>query len=126
MTTSSLESSPHGTGRSRDRRSESEEAGVSAKAHAELVRKVRHLREDLADTQSKLDHSRREVDELREQVNRLGSFDSVNRRLRTLEQGLSHLEGQLDVVMRMQMPAARPYYSAQAPPYQQGPGPGMA
>ena len=34
------ESSPHGTGRSCDRRSRSEEAGVLVRAHDELVRKV--------------------------------------------------------------------------------------
>lgn len=119
------ESSRHGTGRSRDCRSSSEEAGVSVRAHDELARKLRHLREDLADTQHELERSRREVDDLREQVDRLCSFGAVDRRLRALEQVLPRLKGQLDVLMRMQMPAERPPYSAQAPPYHTGPGPGM-
>lgn len=101
-------------------------ASVSARAHAELVRKVRHLREDLAETQRDLDHSPREVDELREKVNWLSSFDVVNRCLRALGQGLHCLDSQLDVLMRMQMPAARPSYLAQAPSYQPEPGHDMA
>lgn len=79
----------HGTGRSRDRRSRSEEAGISTRAHAELAHKVGHLLEDLAQTQSKLEHSQREVDALCEQANRLGSFDVVDHRLPALEQWLS-------------------------------------
>lgn len=62
-------SSPRGNERSRGNRSRLEESSASSRVHADLVRKVRHLHEDLAQTQSELEQSQTEVDALREQVN---------------------------------------------------------
>ena len=56
-----------------------------------------------------------EVQQLRDRVDHIGSPSSVENRLRTLENGFSRLEGQIDILMRMQQYVARPP-SAQAPP----------
>ena len=65
----------------------------------------------LSQTVDSLTH---EVQHLRDRVDHIGSPSSVENCLRTLENGFSRLEGQLDILMRMQQYVARPS-PAQAP-----------
>ena len=88
------EAFPHGTGGSRARRVKSSDAGISVQTHAELIREVKHLRENLSQTQ--------------------GTLKAVQMRLQTLEQQQPRMEGQLDVLIRMLQPSAR------APPHSRG------
>ena len=103
--------SPRGTVDSHARRATWVEAGKMAASHHSLSQMV--------------DELTHEVQRLRDQVNRMGSPSSVENRLRTLENGLSRLEGQLDLLMRMQQYVAQPPL-AQAPPNLPGKGPDKA
>uniref|UniRef100_M4BUG1 Uncharacterized protein n=1 Tax=Hyaloperonospora arabidopsidis (strain Emoy2) TaxID=559515 RepID=M4BUG1_HYAAE len=88
-----LKASPHGTARSLTRQATQEEVGVSVKAHEDLVSEVARLRESFTHMQTVLDQSVNErkqlrdsldqvqLDQLHEQMNRLGSIDSVQKRL---------------------------------------------
>ena len=72
-----------------------------------------------------VDDLSQEVQQLCDRVDQIGSPSSVENRLRTLENGFSRLEGQLDILMRMQQYVARPP-SAQAPPSLLGKDPDTA
>lgn len=90
----------HGTGGSLAHRATPVEAGVSAQAHGELVQEVKSLRETLAQTQSTL--------------------DAVLTRLRVVERHQPRMEGQLDLLKRMQQLAATPTPLAQVSPHSRG------
>ena len=100
------EASPHGTKGSLAHRAAPVEAGVSAKAHAELVHEVKCLRETLAQTQSTL--------------------ETMQTKLQVLEQHRLRTEGQLNILVRMVQPSAQPTSSAQAPPHSRGSNPDTA
>ena len=104
---------PHGTEGSLAHRATPVEAGTSVqahteleKAHAELVQEVQGLRETLAQTQS--------------------ASDAMLARLQAVERQRPRMEGQLEVLIRMQQPAAKPTPLAQAPSHPRVPDPDMA
>ena len=91
---------------------------MSAQAHEDLVSEVKRLRESFAHVQTALDQSVNERKQLREnldqvqraheqsstelalfreQRNRLGSIDSVDKRLRKVEHNLPRLDGQMEL-----------------------------
>ena len=73
---------------------------MSAAAHETLVHKVNSLRETLDQTQRTLDAEQ----------GRLSTFETIQTRM----------EVQLDVLIRMQQPIAKPTSAAQAPPDKPG------
>ena len=101
-----LKVSPHETEGSPAHQAAREGAEISAEAFDALRHEVQLLREVLARVES--------------------SFEAVRDRLSTLERQQPRLEGQLDILVRMQQSAARPPVSAQAPSSPRGKGPDMA
>uniref|UniRef100_M4C2L2 Uncharacterized protein n=1 Tax=Hyaloperonospora arabidopsidis (strain Emoy2) TaxID=559515 RepID=M4C2L2_HYAAE len=118
------EVSPHGTVSSLARRATQEGVGVSAQAHKDLVSEVKRLRESFAHVLTALDqsvtkkkqlreildqlqHAREqsstELAQLREQMKRLGSIYSVAKRLRKVEYNLPRLNGQVELLTKIQL-----------------------
>ena len=111
------EASPHGTEGPLAHREAPVAVGVSAEAHAEVVQELKCVRETVVQNQSKLE----------EQNARLSrDLDIDHRRLRELEHDMTRLEAQLDMLIRMSHPVAKPPISAQAPSSQQGTDPDTA
>uniref|UniRef100_M4BM03 Uncharacterized protein n=1 Tax=Hyaloperonospora arabidopsidis (strain Emoy2) TaxID=559515 RepID=M4BM03_HYAAE len=130
------EVSPHGTVSSLARQATQEEVDVSAQAHADLVPEVKRLRESFAHVQTALDQSvnerkqlrenlyqvqsaheqsSTELAQLREQMNRLDSIDSVSKRLNKVEYNLPRLDGQVELLTKMQLAGTTSHPQAQAP-----------
>ena len=97
---------------------------MSAQAHVDLVSEVKRPRESFAHVQTALDQSvdeRKQLREildqvqrareqsstelapLREQMNRLGSIDSVDKLLRKVGYNLPRLDGQVELLTKMQL-----------------------
>ena len=131
-----LEVSPHETVSSLARRATQEGVAVSAQAHEDLVSEVKRLRESFAHLQKALNQSVTEREQLREilyqvqrareqsstelaqlceQMNRLGSIDSVDKRLRRVEYDLPRLDGYIDRLTNMQLAGTTSHPQAQAP-----------
>ena len=88
--------SPHGTGGSLAGQATLVAVGVSAAAHESLVHEVNSLRETLGRTQR--------------------TIDAVQARLSTFETIQTRTEVQLDLLIQMQQPVAKPNSAAQVPP----------
>jgi len=67
-----------------------------------------------------------EIRDLRERLDWYETPDSSSQRLQRLEQGLARLEGQLDLLLRLQQGAVAPPLRAPAPGAPPAPGPGTA
>uniref|UniRef100_M4BU33 Uncharacterized protein n=1 Tax=Hyaloperonospora arabidopsidis (strain Emoy2) TaxID=559515 RepID=M4BU33_HYAAE len=57
---------------------------------------------------------------------RSSALDATQARVQALESGHTRMEAQLDLLIRMQQPMARPTSAVQAPPSSRGKDPGMA
>ena len=97
--------SPHGTGGSLSHRAASVVGVVRSEEHEKVLLELSGLRETLGNTQSALDAMQARV-----QAFKLGQA-----RVQTLEMGQDRMECQLDLLIRMKQPVARPTYAAQAP-----------
>ena len=97
---------PHGTGGSLDDRAASVEVGVPKEEHDKVLLELSGLRETLGKTQSAL--------------------VATQARVQALESGHNRMEAQLDLLIRMQQPMARPASAAQAPPISRGTDPDTA
>ena len=101
---------------------------MSVQAHEDLVSEVTRLRKSFDHMQTSLDqsvtkgkqlrdildqvqHAREqsstEIAQLRKQMNRLGSIDSVDKRLRKVEYNLSRIDGQVELLTKMQLAGRR-------------------
>ena len=98
--------SPNGTGGSLVGQAMPVAVSVSAAANEALVHEVNSLRETLGQTQRTL--------------------DAVQARLSKFETSQKRVEVQLDLLIRMRQPVARPTSAAQAPPDQPGTHPDTA
>ena len=56
-----------------------------------------------------------EFAQLREQMNRLGSIDSVDKRMRKVEYNLPRLDGQVELLTKMQLEETTSHPQTQAP-----------
>ena len=88
--------SPHGNSGSFAHRAASVEVGVPKEEHEKVLLELNGLRETSGKTQSAL--------------------DATQARVQALESGHTRMEAQLDLLIRMQQPVARPTFAAQAPP----------
>ena len=95
--------SPHRTGGSLVHRAASVEVGVPKEEHEKVLLGLSGLRETLGKTQSVL--------------------DATQARVQALESGHNRMEAQLDFLIRMQQPMARPISAARAPPSSRGTDP---
>ena len=73
------------------------------------------LRENLDQVQRAHEQSSTELNQLREQMNRLGSIDSVDKRLWKVEYNLPRLDGQVELLTKMQLARTTSNPQAQAP-----------
>ena len=80
--------------------------GVPKEEHEKVLLELNGLRETLGKTQSAL--------------------DATQARVQTLESGRTRMEAQLDLLIWMQQPMARPTSAAQAPPSSRGTDPDTA
>ena len=111
------ESFPRGADGSHACRATPEAVGVSAEEHAEVLRKLKSLRETVVQNQRFSDETQtRLFDELK----------SDRSRVRELELQLTRVQGQLDMLIQMSRPVAMPTFAAQATPNQRGTGPDTA
>nr|CCA21033.1 conserved hypothetical protein [Albugo laibachii Nc14] len=127
--------SPHGNEGSLAHRVEWADRSVSAASHAELRQTVHNsmlgvqcLRENLAQIQGAFKQASTAITQLRERLDRFGSPDSIDIRLRAVQQGQLCLEGQVDILMRMQISVTQPpsHSPVQAPLHSRREGPDTA
>ena len=97
--------SPRGTGGSLSHRTASVGVGVPKEDHEEVLLERNGLRETLGKTHSALDATQAHV--------------------QVLESGHTRMETQLDLLIRMQQPVARPACAAQTPPSLRGTDPDL-
>ena len=107
------EASPHVTGGSLAHRAASVVGGVPREEHEKVLLELSRLRETSGQTQIALDAMQARVQTLE-----LGQA-----RVQALEMGQARMEGQLDLLIRMQQPMARPTYAAQVHPSSRGTDP---
>ena len=109
---------------------------MSAQAHEDLVSEVKRLRESFAHVQKALNQSVTEREQLREilyqvqrareqsstelsqlleQMNRLGSIDLVDKRLREAEYNLPRLDDQVELLTTIQLAGTTYLLQVQAP-----------
>jgi len=88
----------------------------------EVERHGRMLDRAVADYDANVD----EIRELRERLEWYETPDSSSQRLQRLDQGLARLEGQLDLLLRLQQGAVALPPRAPAPGAPPAPGPGTA
>ena len=109
---------------------------MSAQAHEDLVSEMKRPRESFAHVQTALNQSVNERKQLRDnlnqeqrahekssteldqsngQMNRLGSIDSVDKRLQKMEHNLPRLDGQVDLLTKMDLSGTTSLLQAQAP-----------
>uniref|UniRef100_M4BFD3 Uncharacterized protein n=1 Tax=Hyaloperonospora arabidopsidis (strain Emoy2) TaxID=559515 RepID=M4BFD3_HYAAE len=98
--------SSHGTGGSITHRAASVEVGVPKEEHEKVLLELSGLRETLGKTQSAL--------------------DATQARVQALESGHTRMKTQIDLLIRMQQPMARPTSAAQATPSSRGTNPDTA
>ena len=98
--------SPHGTGGSLAHRAASVKVGVPKEEHGKVLLELKGFRETLGKTQSAL--------------------DATQARVQALESSHNRMEAQLDFLIRIQQPMARPASAAQAPPSSCGMDPDTA
>uniref|UniRef100_H3H1W1 Uncharacterized protein n=1 Tax=Phytophthora ramorum TaxID=164328 RepID=H3H1W1_PHYRM len=98
-------------------------------AMGSLRREVAHLRETLYQAENAYNRSWHEIDQLRERVDWFEVPAALAIRVSDLERGLARLEGQVDLLLRLQQSvvAAPPaHVPVPAPPRSPAPGPGTA
>ena len=98
--------SPYGTGDPLVHRAASVVVDVRKEEHMKVLLELSRLRETLGKTQS--------------------AFEAIQARVKALELDLARVEGQLDLLIRMQHPTSRPYYPAKAPSSSRGTDPDTA
>ena len=79
------------------------------------VTERKQLQEILDHVQRDREQSSIELDKLREQVNRLGSIDLVDKQLPKVEYNLPRLDGQVELLTKMQLAGTTSHPQAQAP-----------
>ena len=82
------------------------------------VTERKQLREKFDQVQRLHEQSSTELDQLREQVNRLGSIDSVDKRLRKVEYNLPRMDGQVELLTKLQLAGTTSHPQAKAPSVQ--------
>ena len=97
---------PHETGGSLAHRAASEVVGIPKDEHEKVLLELSGLREILGKAQS--------------------AFDAMRARVQALELGQARMEDQLDLLIRIQQPMARPTHPEQAPPSSRGTDPDTA
>ena len=75
----------------------------------------KQLQEILDHVQRDREQSSIELDKLREQVNRLSLIDLVDKQLSKVEYNLPRLDGQVELLTKMQVAGMIPLLQAQAP-----------
>ncbi|KAL4137201.1 hypothetical protein PRIC2_000723 [Phytophthora ramorum] len=98
-------------------------------AMGSLRREVVRLRETLHQAENAYDRSWHEIDQLRERVEWFEAPAALANRVSDLERGLARLEGQVDLLLRLQQGsvAVPPVHApVPAPPRSPAPGPGTA
>uniref|UniRef100_M4B9L9 Uncharacterized protein n=1 Tax=Hyaloperonospora arabidopsidis (strain Emoy2) TaxID=559515 RepID=M4B9L9_HYAAE len=75
----------------------------------------KQLREILDQVQSAREQSSTKLAQLRELMNRLGSIDSVGKRLRKVDYNLPRLDGQMELLTKMHLTGKTSLLQAQAP-----------
>uniref|UniRef100_A0AAV1T448 Uncharacterized protein n=1 Tax=Peronospora matthiolae TaxID=2874970 RepID=A0AAV1T448_9STRA len=108
--------SPHGTGGSHSYQATPLAVRVSAGSHSDLSKYVNGLRETLDLIQHALDEAQ----------SLLATLKGDHARLQTMKTCLTHVEAQLDLLIRMQHPVATPMYAYPASLSQQGTDTGTA
>ena len=73
------------------------------------------LRENLGQVQRSHEQSSTELAQLRRQMNRLGSIESVEKRLQKVEYNLPRLDGQMELLTKMHLAGTTSLLQAQAP-----------
>uniref|UniRef100_M4B511 Uncharacterized protein n=1 Tax=Hyaloperonospora arabidopsidis (strain Emoy2) TaxID=559515 RepID=M4B511_HYAAE len=81
------------------------------------VTEGKQLREILDQVQHAREQSSTEIAQLRKQMNRLGSIDSVDKRLRKVEYNLSRMDGQVELLTKMQLAGTTSHHQEKAPSY---------
>ena len=84
-------------------------------ALGQYVTDRKQLREILDQVQRAYEKSSTELARLLEQMNRLSLIDSVDKRLRKVEYNLSRLDGQVELLTKMQLAGTTSLLQAQAP-----------
>ena len=79
------------------------------------VTERKQLQEILDHVQRDREQSSVELDKLREQVNRLGSIDLVDKQLPKVEYNLPRLDGQVELLTKMQIAGTTSHPQTQAP-----------
>uniref|UniRef100_M4B6B3 Uncharacterized protein n=1 Tax=Hyaloperonospora arabidopsidis (strain Emoy2) TaxID=559515 RepID=M4B6B3_HYAAE len=100
------EVSPRGTGGSLSHRAASVGVGVPKEEHEKVLLEMNGLRDTLGKTH--------------------GALDATQARVQALESGHTRNEAQLDLLIRIQQPMARPTSAVQAPPSSRGTDPDTA
>ena len=79
------------------------------------VTERKQLREIFNQVHRAREQSSTDLAQLREQMNRLGSINSVDKRLQKAEYNLPRLDGQVELLTKMQLAGTTSYTQAQAP-----------
>uniref|UniRef100_M4B1A4 Uncharacterized protein n=1 Tax=Hyaloperonospora arabidopsidis (strain Emoy2) TaxID=559515 RepID=M4B1A4_HYAAE len=79
------------------------------------VTKMNKLRENLDQVQRAHEQSSTELAQFREQMNHLDSIDLVDKRLRKVEYNMPRLDGQVDLLTKMQLLGTTSHLQEQAP-----------
>ena len=77
--------------------------------------KRKKLRQNLDQVQRAQEQSSTDLAQLLEQMNRLGSIDSVEKRLRKVDYNLQRMDGQVELLTKMQLAGKTSHPQAQAP-----------
>uniref|UniRef100_M4BB72 Uncharacterized protein n=1 Tax=Hyaloperonospora arabidopsidis (strain Emoy2) TaxID=559515 RepID=M4BB72_HYAAE len=89
---------------------------VNGTALDQCVNERKHPREIFDQVQRAREKSSTELAQLREQMNRLGSIDSIDKRLRKVEYNLPRRDGHMELLTKMQLSGTTSLLKAQAPP----------
>ena len=81
----------------------------------QFVAEKKQLRGILDQVQRAREQSSTELAQLREQMNRLGSIESVEKRLQKVEYNLPRLDGQMELLTKMHLTGTTSLLQAQAP-----------
>ena len=79
------------------------------------VTERKQFRENLDQVQRAHEQSSTELAQFREQMNHLDSIDLVDKRLRKVEYNMPRLDGQVDLLTKMQLAETTSHPQAQAP-----------
>uniref|UniRef100_M4BW59 Uncharacterized protein n=1 Tax=Hyaloperonospora arabidopsidis (strain Emoy2) TaxID=559515 RepID=M4BW59_HYAAE len=88
---------------------------VNGTALDQSVTERKKLQEKLDQVQRAHEQSSTELDQLREKMNRLGWINSVDKRLRKVVYNLPHLDGQVELLTKMQLSGTTSLPQTQVP-----------